>query len=187
LELAIIRSDNLTSHIIPMGYFFWCSHLKQTIHIAHSVFHFPTKLSSVLQAHWYPTCVLELPFRSRRTNNTDGSTLILISEFIWWLYTANYRFLQHRSVIMDNLKFLRTFWGFPHLFYKGKWFFSEVKHFCNFFLFFFKKRKTIQRFTTPVNLFLNCLTKVSKLILIVKLFLIFFSGFGIDDIRPIFM
>ena len=74
LESAMVYLE-YTSHLIPMGYSYWCSHLKLTIHIARSVFHFPTKLSSVLQAHWYPTCILEFGFPNRKTNNTEGFTL----------------------------------------------------------------------------------------------------------------
>lgn len=33
------------SHIIPMGYSYWCSHLNLTIHIAKSKFHFTYSVS----------------------------------------------------------------------------------------------------------------------------------------------
>ena len=58
-----------------MGYSYWCSHLNRTIHIAKSVFHFPTKLSSVLQDYWYPTCLLEFGFPNHKITNTNDFIL----------------------------------------------------------------------------------------------------------------
>ena len=129
-----------------MGYSYWCSHLKQTIHIAHSVFHFPTKLSSVLQAHWYPTCVLELPFRSRRTNNTNDSTLSRfpglfkddIPPIIVFQLSQNQPEGLIINILMDNLKFLRTFEVFLNCYTKISDFFHLSNTLCNFFYFFFR-------------------------------------------------
>ena len=79
LELVIMISDNTIFYKIPTGYSYWCSHLNETTHIAPSIIHFPTKLSSVLQVYWYPACVLEFKITevklNRKSNYTWGFTL----------------------------------------------------------------------------------------------------------------
>lgn len=143
---------------------------------------FSKALPSILKVRWYPTCILEFPFRNRRTNNTNDSTLSRfpglfkddIPPIIVFIIPKYY---------MDNPKFLRTFEVFLNCYTKISDFFHLSSTLCNFFLFFFEKRKTIQRFTTPVNLFLKCLTKVSKLIWIVKLFFNFFLLVMSDYLR----
>jgi len=129
-----------------MGYSYWCSHLKQTIHIAHSVFHFPTKSSSVLQAHWYPTCILEFGFPNRRTTNTDDSTLSpfrgLFNDHIRPIIFLSYLRINPKvssstSWRINNI-FQRTFRTLPICFTKVGKVFRFTKF---FFIFFFKVRK----------------------------------------------
>jgi hypothetical protein len=107
-----------TSHLAPMGYSYWCSHLKLTIHIARSVFHFPTKLSSVLQAHWYPTCILEFGYPNRKTINTMISLYPPFEVYLTTIY-GRLSFIQHRSVVMDN-NISKNVSDSSDLFYKDK-------------------------------------------------------------------
>ena len=58
-----------------MGYSYLDSSINRTIHIAKSVFRFPTKLSSVLQDYWYPTCLLEFGFPNHKITNTNDFIL----------------------------------------------------------------------------------------------------------------
>ena len=118
---------------------------------------------SILKVRWYPTCILELLFRSRRTNNTDGSTLSRfpglfnddIPPIIVFQLSQNQPEGLIINFLMDNPKFLRTSEVILNCCTKIRHFFHLSSTLCNFFYFFFEKRKTIQRFTTPVNLFLK--------------------------------
>jgi hypothetical protein len=103
----------------------------------------PSQFSISLRSYprYYRTTNIPLAYSSSVSQTTKSLTRMIsfYATFVVYLKMISHllSLIQHRSVIMDNLKFLRTSWGFPHLFYKGKWFFSEVKHFCNFFYFFF--------------------------------------------------
>ncbi len=50
-----------------MGHSYSSSEVNRTIHIARSPNHFTTELPSLLQVQWYPTCLLELIWLSRRS------------------------------------------------------------------------------------------------------------------------
>ena len=88
---------------------------------------------------------IRLAYSSSISETTKPLTLMIsfYPTFVVYLKMISHllSFFTPPKWVKDNLKFLRTFWGFPHLFYKGKWFFSFVKHFCKVFLFFLRRGK----------------------------------------------
>ena len=130
MEYAILKLDDSKFCTIPTGYSFWCSHLKQTTHIAYSFWLILYSVALNTKAKMISRLCTQVQFPKPQVSYTSDS---LYPTFVVYLKTIHgpISFISFISYSwMDILFFKERFRTFPNLFYKDITFFFICQVLC---------------------------------------------------------